>query len=163
MRDQPLTSAEALALLARTPPHLASLSAGLTPAELRSAPLPGEWSANEVLAHLRACSDMWGKCILAMLAEDMPTLRAINPRAWIKRTDYLTIDFQPSLDSFSKQRAALLDVLGPLPPEGWSRKAMVKGAGKLLEKSVLDYAERLARHERPHLKQVERIVHTQRG
>ena len=106
---------------------------------------------------------MWGKCILAMLAEDMPTLRAINPRTWIKRTDYLTIDFQQSLGSFTKQRAALLAALDPLPPEGWSRKARVLGAGKVLEKSVLDYAERLARHERAHLKQVETIVNTQRS
>jgi hypothetical protein len=163
MRDKPLTSGEALALLARTPPRLASLTAGLTPAQLRSASLPGEWSANEVLAHLRACSDMWGKCILAMLAEDRPTLRAVNPRSWIKRTDYLTLDFQPSLDSFITQRAALLAVLEPLPTEGWSRKAMVKGAGKELERSVLEYADRLARHERTHTKQVEGIVTTQRG
>ena len=160
MRDQPLTSAEALALLARTPPHLASLSAGLTPAELRSAPLPGEWSANEVLAHLRACSDMWGKCILAMLAEDMPTLRAINPRTWIKRTDYPALEFRPSLGAFVTQRADLLAVLEPLPPAGWSRAAIVTGAGKVLERTVLSYAQWLARHERPHIKQIERLITT---
>jgi hypothetical protein len=163
MRDKPLTSEEALALLARTAPRLATLVNGLTPAQLRSAPLPGEWAANQVLAHLRACADIWGKCILTMLSEDMPTLRAVNPRSWIKRTDYLTIDFQPSLDSLARQRAALLSALEPLPPEGWSRKARVLGAGKELKRSVLDYAERLARHERAHLKQVESIVNTPRG
>jgi len=45
-----------------------------------------------------------------------------------------------------------------LPPEGWSRAATVTGAGKVLERTVLFYAQWLARHERQHVKQVERIV-----
>jgi DinB superfamily len=114
--------------------------------------------ADEVLAHLRACADVWGNCIAAMLNEDTPTLRTVNPRTWIKQTNYLDLDFPASLGSFAAQRADLLAVLNPLPPDGWSRKATVTGAGKALERTVLDYAERLARHERPHLKQVERIV-----
>jgi len=47
-----------------------------------------------------------------------------------------------------------------LPPEGWSRAATVTGAGKVLERTVLFYAQWLARHERQHVKQVERIVNT---
>jgi hypothetical protein len=95
-----------------------------------------------------------------MLEEDRPTLRAINPRTWIERTDYRKLDFRPSLSAFTAQRARLLAVLQPLPPEGWSRAATVIGAGKTLERTVLSYAERLARHERPHVKQVEYIVST---
>ena len=63
---------------------------------------------------------------------------------------------------FATQRAELLAVLEPLPPEGWSRAATVTGAGKPLERTVLFYAQWLARHERPHIKQVERIVNTLR-
>ncbi len=95
-----------------------------------------------------------------MIAEDMPTLRAVNPLTWIKKTDYLELEFQPSLHSFATQRADLLAVLEPLPPEGWSRTARVTGAGKVLERTVLFYAQWLARHERQHVKQVERIVDT---
>jgi hypothetical protein len=113
-----------------------------------------------VLAHLRACADVWGNCIVAMIAEDTPTLRAVNPRTWIKKTDYLELEFRPSLRSFATQRADLLAVLEPLPPEGWSRAARVSGAGKVLERTVLFYAQWLARHERQHVKQVERIVNT---
>ena len=153
-----LTSAQVLTLLAATPPNLTALTTGLAPVRLRTAPSPDEWSANEVLAHLRACADVWGGCITAMLAEDRPTLRAINPRTWIKRTDYLDLDFQPSLGAFVTQRAELLAVLNPLPPEGWVRAATVTGAGKVLERTVLGYAQWLAHHERPHVKQIERIV-----
>jgi hypothetical protein len=47
-----------------------------------------------------------------------------------------------------------------LPIDAWSRSATVTGAGKVLERTVLFYARRLAGHERPHVKQVERIVNT---
>ena len=155
-----LTIEQVLSLLAVTPPRLAVLTADLSPVQLRAAPERDEWSANQVLAHLRACADMWGGCISAMLAEDTPTLRAVNPRTWIRHTDYLEQDFRPSLGAFAAQRADLLAVLQPLPSEGWSRTAKVTGAGAVLERTVLSYAQRLARHERPHLKQIERIVNT---
>ncbi len=155
-----LTPEQVLTVLAATPQRITALTAGLEPAHLHTTPHPDAWSANDVLAHLRACADMWGTCIVTMLAEDMPTLRAINPRTWIKKTNYLELDFQSSLRAFATQRVELLAVLEPLPPAGWSRSATVTGAGKALELTVLSYAQRLARHERPHVKQIERIVNT---
>ena len=93
---------------------------------------------------------------------DRPTLRAVNPRTWINKTDYRKQAFQPSLLAFATQRTELLAVLEPLPPEGWERAATVTVAGKALERTVLFYADWLARHERPHVKQIERIVRTMR-
>jgi len=149
-----------LTLLAETPPRLAALTADLSPEALQTRPTPEEWSANEVLAHLRACADVWGKCIATIIAEDTPTLRAVNPRTWIKQTDYPAMEFRPSLGVFATQRADLLAVLEPLPPAGWSRAAIVTGAGKVLERTVLSYAQWLAHHERPHIKQIERLITT---
>jgi hypothetical protein len=48
--------------------------------------------------------------------------------------------------------------LEPLTPEDWSRPATVTGAGKPLVKTVFSYVEGLALHERPHVKQIQRIV-----
>jgi hypothetical protein len=149
---------EVLSLLAETPTRLAALTDGLAPAQLRSVPGLDEWSANDVLAHLRSCADMWGGYMMRILAEDRPTMRVVNPRAWIKQTDYPALEFAPSLRAFTTQRAALLAILEPLPPEVWARTATVTGAGSPLERTVLDYADRLARHEQPHIKQIERIV-----
>lgn len=145
-------------VLSETPKRLAALTTGLTPVQLRATPGQNEWSANDVLAHLRACADVWGGCILRIVAEERPTLRAVNPRAWIDSTDYPTLEFRPSLRTFIKQRDELLEVLDRLLNKSWSRSATVTGAGAPLERSVLDYAERLARHERAHVRQVERIA-----
>ncbi len=155
-----LTIEQVLTLLAETPPRITTLTAGLATAQLQAAPDHDEWSANDVLAHLRACADVWGNCIVAMIAQDRPTLRAVNPRSWIRKTDYLELEFRPSLRAFATQRADLLAVLKPLPHKGWSRTATVTGAGKVLERTVLFYAQWLAGHERQHVKQVERSVNT---
>jgi hypothetical protein len=153
-----LTIEQILDIIRESPPRIAALIEGLEPAKLQTAPDHDEWSASDVLAHLRACADMWGGRILAMIAEDMPTLRAINPRTWINQTDYLDLGFQSSLDEFTCQRRELLAVLEPLPVEGWSREAIMTGAGKPLVKSVHFEADGLARHERAHVKQIGRIV-----
>jgi hypothetical protein len=156
--DTPLTTEQILTILAATPSRLADLTEGLAPAQLLASLEPGEWSARDVLAHLRACSDMWGKYIVVILNEDRPTFKAVNPTTWIKKTDYREQQFEPSLQAFTAQRADLLAVLKPLTPDAWSRTATVTGSGKPRERTVYTYAQWLANHERSHIKQVERIA-----
>jgi len=160
MMVEPIEIEQVLTMLAETPPRLAALTAHLSPEALQMRPTHEEWSANEVLAHLRACADVWGTCIMTIIAEDIPTLRAVNPRTWINQADYLELAFRPSLGAFTTQRDELLAVLSPLPIAAWSRTARVSTVGRVLEPTVLSYAERLVVHERPHLKQIERLVTT---
>ena len=162
MYDTPLTIDQILSILAATPSRITDLSTGLPPAQLLAPPGPGEWSARDVLAHLRACADMWGKCIAEILSEDRPTIKAVNPTTWIKKTNYREQEFQPSLQAFTALRAELLAVLKPLAPEAWSRMAVVTGAGRPRERTVYTYAQWLANHERSHFKQIERIVNALR-
>ncbi len=148
-----------LTILKETPLRLAKVTTGLTPAQLHTAPSAGEWSAIEVLAHLRACNEVWGGYyIMTILAEDKPTIKAVNPRTWIKNTDYLEQEFQPSLRAFTKERRKLLAVLKPLPPKDWTRTNTLIGAGKPLQQTLVSHADGLARHERAHLKQIERTL-----
>jgi len=158
MYDTSRTIEQILSMLAATPVQIADLSEGLSAAQLITPPEAGEWSARDVLAHLRACSDMWGKYIVKILKENHPTFKAVNPRTWIKQTDYLEQEFQTLLQAFAAQRVELLAVLKPLAPEAWSRTATVTGAGKPRERTVYTYAQWLANHERPHIKQIKRIV-----
>jgi hypothetical protein len=160
LTSRSLTIEQVLTMLAETPPRIAALTADLTASQLGTAPKRGEWSANDVLAHLRSCADVWGNCIAAILAEDRPTIRAVNPTTWIKQTDYPELEFRPSLHSFATQRADLLAVLEALPHEAWLRAATVTGAGRVLERTVLFYVQWLARHEQLHIKQIGRIANT---
>lgn len=158
MATRPLPPEQLLAMLAAGPPRIAAATAGVADERLRAAPGEGEWPALEVLAHLRACADMWGDAIAAILASERPTLRAINPQTWIEKTDYREQPFEPSLRAFERQRAALLTTLESLEPDAWQRTASVTGAGKPLERSVHFYAQWLATHERAHVKKIERMA-----
>ena len=95
---------------------------------------------------------------MSILAGDHPTIKAINPRTWIKTTDYLEQEFQPSLRAFRKQRKKLLAVLEPLPAGDWMRTNTLLGAGKPLQQTLISHADGLARHERAHMKQIERTI-----
>ena len=155
--DTPLTIDQLLTQLADQPKAIAALTEGLPRARLHRSPSRGEWSLNDVLAHLRSCSDMWGKYIATIIDEDRPTIRAMNPTTWIKSTNYPELDFATSFRAYRRQRAQLLTLLRSLPKAGWSRTALVTGAGRPRERTALEYARWLANHERSHLRQITRL------
>jgi hypothetical protein len=163
MADEKVTVEMALGMLVAAPERIATLTAGLSPAQLRAAPAPGDWSPNDVLAHLRACADVWGGCIARILAEDHPTIRAIDPRTWMTRTDYPDLPFAESLHAYAVQRAELIVTLEPLTEEQWARLATMTGSGRPIDRTVLSFARRLAVHERPHIKQIGRAADALRG
>jgi hypothetical protein len=71
---------------------------------------------------------------------------------------YDTPPFAPSFRAFRKQRAESLALLRRLPKAAWSRNATVTGAGKPRERTVLEYAQWLANHERSHVKHIARMI-----
>ena len=162
MYDTSRSHAEILAILADGPSQIAGFTDGLSAEQLITPPDTGAWSLRDILAHLRACSDMWGQAIQVILDQDRPSFKAVNPGTWIKQTDYLSQEFQPSLAAFTSQRAGLLTVLEPLAPDAWSRSATVTGFGKARERTVYSYAEWLATHERSHVKHIKRLADTLR-
>ena len=145
-------------LLKTTPRHIASASRGLSDRELNWKPATGSWSVNDVLAHLRACADVWGESIMKILEHDNPTFRYVSPRTWIRKTNYLELDFKASFLAFRKQRQDLLKILRSLPQEDWLRRANVKAATKLRDETVLSYVQRLAGREAGHCEQIDRVL-----
>lgn len=149
---------QALELLEATPLRLASLTKGVDNARMHLKPDEDTWSANEILAHLRACADVWGKSILVMIAQNHPTLRYISPRTWIRKTDYPQQEFHLSLEAYIHQRNELLKSLKALKVEDWSRGATFTGTTRGREHTVLSYAGRIAQHEIEHCAQMEDLL-----
>jgi hypothetical protein len=159
MAKRELSVDEIMAILPETPRRLAAVTEGLTPTELRATPEPGAWSVNDVLAHLRACHDVLGGSILRIVAEDTPRWRRLSPRTWIGKTDYPEWEFAPGFTAFKEQRTELLNVLEPLPPEGWDRFALVaERDGKIEARSARYYGDWLAEHERQHWSHLDEIA-----
>jgi hypothetical protein len=147
--------------LKATPRRIAALTRGLHDHQLTLKPSVDTWSANEVLAHLRACADVWGGSIMTILTQDHPTFRYVSPRAWIRKTNYCDLKFGVSFVAFTNQRKNLLKVLQTLAQDDWLRGASVKAATKIRRETVLSYGQRMAQHEAGHCEQIERILRFQ--
>jgi hypothetical protein len=147
-----------LTLLEETPRRLTSLTDGLERAQLQIKLDEEAWSVNDILAHLRACADVWGKSMMMMLAQDHPTLRYVSPRTWMRKSNYPAQEFHGSLQAFTQQRNDLLQSLKNLAIEDWSRGATFTGTVKGRDQTVFSYAQRIADHETQHLDQIESVL-----
>src|SRR5262245_2927672 len=147
-----------LTTLSETPKQIAAIARGQEDERLHRKPQADAWSAQEIVAHLRACAEVWGRSLERMLAEDHPTIRYVSPRGWIKRTDYLQQSFRDSLIAFRRVRVALVKALSELDAADWSRGATLRGTTLGREGTVLGYAMRIADHEAQHMAQLQRTV-----
>ena len=159
MKAKLLTAEQSLLLLRENAAGLVSLTGDQPARRLKHRQQPDEWSPQDVLAHIRACCDVWGGNIGKILAEEHATFKGMNPLTWLKRTDYPEWPFEKALRAFSTQRRALLRDLGQLSPTDWERTASVISYGQLsFERSVRSYVSQLARHERTHVRQIKRAL-----
>jgi hypothetical protein len=142
--------------LEEMPESIYACAAGLDDARLHGSPAARTWSAAEILAHIRACADLWTFSIYAMLAEKEPVLADINERKWTKITRYAALPFHFSLQAYTLQRSHLLQILHDLPFESWERSATILRR----RHTVFTQARRLAIHETEHLEQLKTLLAT---
>lgn len=143
-----------LHLLTETPQRIAAASDGLEIAQLHKRRDKKTWSVNDILAHLRACADVWGGSIEAMLAEDNPTLPSVHPRDWAKKMGYSKVAFPDSFSDFKNQREQLLGRLQGFALEDWSRTAVINGR----QHNIFSQTRRMALHEAQHCEQIESLL-----
>ena len=143
-----------LQILSETPQQIAQAAKGLDEERIRSRSDRKSWSANDILAHLRSCADLWTHTIYAMLAENEPVFSDINERKWAKVTRYAESPFVESLQVFSLQRENLLRVLKALPLVAWERSAIIFER----KHTVFTQTRRMAKHEEEHVEQIASLL-----
>ena len=143
-----------LQILSETPQQIAEASKDLHEERIRSRSDRKSWSANDILAHLRSCADLWTHTIYAMLAENEPVFSDINERKWAKVTRYAESPFVESLQVFSLQRENLLRVLKALPLVAWERSAIIFER----KHTVFTQTRRMAKHEEEHVEQIASLL-----
>lgn len=147
-----------LTALSEMPERIIGVTRDCSEGQLHRKPEADAWSAREIVAHLRACAEVWGRSIERMLVEEHPTIRYVSPRGWIRNTDYLQQSFRESLTAFSHRRATLVETLSELNASDWLRCATFTGTTLGREATVLSHARRIADHEARHLEQLQRTV-----
>lgn len=141
-------------MLETTPRSITRLVTNVSEERLRWSPSKKDWSAVEVLAHLRACEELWSYSIYAMLGETTPTLALLDERRWAKTTQYATLDFRSSFQVYALRRLELLHVLKDLPEAAWERTAVIEGRSH----SVFSQVRRMALHEVEHIQQIADVI-----
>ena len=154
MKATPAEIEKYVQILSETPLRISQAATGLDEAHLQFKADKNSWSANDILAHLRSCTDLWAHSMYAMLAENEPVFSDINERKWAKVTRYAELPFGESFQVFSLQRENLLRVLTALPFESWERSAIIFGR----RHTIFTQTRRMAKHEDEHCEQIQSLL-----
>lgn len=163
-----------LARLTRMPDDLAAATRGRSAAELSRRPDGKNWSATEVLCHLRDIEELAMMRFRMMLAMDEPKVLVagarpphheewglvgdelpVDPERWAEERQYLRCDPTAALAAFRRRRRESLDFLGRLTAERWKRGCLHATLGRL---TFGDWTALLAAHDDNHLAQLERAL-----
>ena len=125
------------------------------PAEsLPARPLPGKWSAREIVHHL-ADSEMNSALRLRrLLAEDNPLIVGYDQDDYAVRFDYNERDTAPALDALRGARATTMQLLARMTEEDWAREGRHNEHGRYTPE---DWLRIYAAHAHGHAAQIRRL------
>jgi DinB superfamily len=140
--------------LADVPRRIRQAVARLSDMQKHLAPADDDWSAEQILAHLRASDDILAHRLYAILTRDNPILPAYDERRWAEIAGYPEADFELSLKVFALRRAELVRMLRQVASEDWGRLGNHETKGAI---SLFQVAVSLLEHEEEHCVQLEAL------
>ncbi len=159
MQPLPANISHILEQLMQGPARIEMATHGMSSVRLYLRSEGEPWSVSDILAHLRACSDVWSHSISAMITQDHPTLRYVSPRSWMRKPQYADQEFDTALKAFTQERQKLVKMLANLDETGWERRGtFTRTSPRQRDQTVFSYTERLVNHEQPHLDQIESLL-----
>jgi len=149
-------AAALIAALAEAPARITALFRAAGEAASAASPAPDEWSASDVLAHLRASDAILAPRLFQIAVRDDPALPAFDERRWAEVAGYAALSPAVLLEGYASRRAELVAMLCRLAPADWQRAGQHEVAGRV---TLLDIARHLATHEAEHVAQLEAALH----
>ncbi len=125
------------------------------PADSLSArPLPGKWSAREIVQHL-ADSEMNSAIRLRkLLTEEVPQIQGYDQEEYAARLRYNERDIAPALDALRGARATTAQLLDSMTDEDWAREGTHSESGRY---TAEDWLRIYADHAHNHAAQIRRL------
>jgi hypothetical protein len=152
------TREEAIARIRKLPQQVAELTAGLTPEQLTTHFLDGEWSVAQNVHHL---ADSHLNCYIRLkliLTEENPTVRPYDQDLWALTPEANLVDLSASLMLLQGLHQRWADLFASLDASQWQRTGWHPANGVITpEDLVLSYAE----HGEGHLDQMRRTLAAQ--
>lgn len=144
-----LSHAEAVQLYAEGAGVLAEAIQGLTAEQLRSRPVRGTWSIQEIVLHLLDSDLVASHRMKRIIAEDNPRLEAYDESAFTARLHYHELDPALACEVFRLNRRLTAATLRELGPAEFERTGVHAEAGPVtLGVLVRSYAQHLEHHLR---------------
>jgi uncharacterized damage-inducible protein DinB len=143
------------ARLARTADELAAAIRGQTDAAVSRRPDAKNWSAKEVVCHLRDAEELFMDRFTVIMAIDEPTLAAAAPDRWAEERQYFRDDAHAAFATFRTRRGESLEFLKTLPAEAYRRAGVHVTRGKI---TIDDLVSHMAWHDDNHLDQLKRAL-----
>jgi len=125
------------------------------PAELLTArPLPGKWTACEIIHHLADSESTSATRLRKLLAEDRPVIQGYDQDQFAIRLKYNERNTGPALDAFRAARATSAQLLEIMSDEDWQREGEHTESGRYTAETWLAiYAD----HAHNHAAQIRRL------
>lgn len=114
-------------------------------------PIPGKWSAREIVHHLGDSETVSGIRLRRLLSEDSPVIQGYDQDEYAKRLRYNERDMQLSLDAFRIARLTTAQIIDGMTLEDWSRKGTHTENGSY---SATDWLKIYADHAHNHAAQI---------
>jgi hypothetical protein len=112
---------EQLARMERTVNDYAAVVKNVSDAQLTKRPDPKNWSAKEVVCHVRDIEESFMMRFLSIMAMDDPKFLPVEPDRWAVERQYQRNDVQEALAALETRREETLRFLRGLKPEQWER------------------------------------------
>ena len=127
---------------------------GFPPQGLTAHPIPGKWSAREIVHHLADSEATSAIRLRKLLVEDHPVIQGYDQEAFATRLGYNERDSAPALEIFRGVRAATADLLRSMKDADWARAGWHTESGLYTaERWLAIYAD----HGHNHAAQIRRL------
>ena len=128
------------------------------PAEsLAAHPIPGKWSAREIVHHLADSESTSAIRLRRLLVEDKPLIQGYDQDQFASKLRYNKRDMAPSLEAFRSARATTAQLLSLMTEEEWKREGVHSESGRY---TVEDWLAIYAAHAHNHAAQIQRLRDT---
>ena len=127
---------------------------GFPKKHLTAHPIPGKWSAAEIVHHL-ADSEMTSAIRLRkLLVEENPVIQGYDQEAFARRLGYDERDIGPAMTAFLAARATTAQILSRMTEDDWRREGTHSESGRYTAETWLEI---YAKHAHGHAAQIQRL------
>ncbi|HYB41431.1 MAG TPA: DinB family protein [Candidatus Methylomirabilis sp.] len=146
---------EQLGRLDRTADDFATAIRGASEAVLSRRPDGTNWSAKEVICHMRDIEESFMARLEAIMAMNEPRFLPVEPDRWASDRQYQRNDAAEALQSFRARRDESLKFVRGLQPDHWQRGGLHATRGRM---TVVDFVGLMVWHDDNHLDQLKRAL-----